>query len=137
MPWIVQYNDALRIVELVLTGDVSGSDLREATSRIIALSKELGVLDILIDATDQQRTGSYTDLFHLADSQYAAEKASLQSRAALVVPQTPELSMAAQFYETVCQNRGWLVQSCANREEAIAWLKDRAAKDRPETDSGA
>ncbi len=122
MPWTLSHNQALRIVEVLYTGEVTGRELREVTSKCITLEKENGVNRFLCDASDCEISASLLDLFDLPAEQYAAEKADRSGRVAVVLPRSPRARDAAQFYETASRNRGWMVQAFASRQEAVDWL---------------
>ena len=124
----LKFDDSLGVIELVLSGIVTGHDLREATSEGIALQKEVHETRCLIDATDQEQTGTVLDLYHLP-SQYAEEGLDRRSLLALVLPTRHELLELALFYETVCVNRGWHVRLFPTREEAIGWLSSTQAEE--------
>ena len=123
VPWEHAFNEALSIIEVTLTGVVSGDELRQGTERGLALSRTLGEVRCIIDATDQEETGTILDLYQLPD---LYERAGLdrKTRLALLPPTRPELRELAMFYETVCVNRGWLVRLFTTREQAIEWLRN-------------
>ena len=124
MPWEVNHNPSLQAVELSLTGAVSGEDLRDGTMQGIRRALELGVSRGLIDAGEQEQTASMLELLDMP-ALYEAEGLPRRIRIALVVPRRVELHEVAEFYETICLNRGWMVHRAASREEAIEWLTDR------------
>ncbi len=121
MSWEVSHLESAGIVELRLIGVVTGDSLRDATSEGIRLAVEHGLVRGLIDATEQVKTGSMVDLVELPQL-YSDQGLSRETRIALVLPIKEDLHAIADFYETVCVNRGWQVQSFRAREEAIAWL---------------
>ncbi len=121
MTWKLEYNSELRIIDLVYSGNVSGPDMRETTSRAISLSQEHGITDFLVDASNHEQAGTVTEVFDLPQ-QFVEEDVNHQSRVAYVKPISPDLQELAQFFETVCVNRGWHVQSFTNRRDAIGWL---------------
>ncbi len=123
MTWTLEFNSVLRIIDLVYVGHVTGPEMREATTKAIALGKEKGILEVLVDGMEVDLAPSIIDLFELPDKQYLAEGKSRRSRIALVLPKSPEVKKAARFYENACVNRGWKVQSYPNRDDAIEWLK--------------
>ncbi len=128
--WKVEYNSKLRIINLVFSGDVSGSDIREATTRTISLTHEHGINEILIDLAHMEQTGTVTEIYDLLE-QYNEEDLNHASRLAIVVPILPDLEGVVQFYENVCVNRGWRVQSFLNRREAIRWLTRNTRSESP------
>ena len=122
MAWTHEYNSTLRLVEVVFTGDTTGRDLHEATTKAISLSKERGITRFLVDAAELKLSAPLIDIIDLPDKQYVEEGLDRRSRVALITPISPRGKEAAQFYETVCYNRGWQVQLFTTRDEAMAWL---------------
>ena len=125
MTWTATYNQSLQIVEIVYTGRTNSSDLQEGTSRSILLGKENNTTLFLVDATELKLTASLIDIYNLPDKQYLSEGVDRVSRIAVIRPRSPRSQEAAQFYETVCHNRGWTAKVVATRDEALDWLLDR------------
>ena len=121
MPYDLKYNGNLRIIELVHTGILSGKDLQKCTEEGIALQMEHGVYAILIDTIDLESVANIADLYYLP-RQYDEGKASRSTRIALVTPRDPAAQGFTQFYDNVCNNRGWRVQPFDTRDEAVEWL---------------
>jgi hypothetical protein len=121
MKWKLTYNRTLSIIELEFRGRNTGQDLRESTSKAIALSKEQGNSRFFVDATKIELAATAFDLYDLP-AQYEAEGADRRGRVALVLPKLPKEKKDAEFYETVCNNRGWNVKSFPKPDAAIKWL---------------
>ena len=124
MPYTINHLTNLDIVELALTGFVSGSDLREATTKCIDLQKEAGVTRFLVYINGSEILASFIDIYDLAEKQYHREGVDRQSRIAVIFPTTLSAQAASDFYETVCQNRGWNAQVHPSRQSALDWLFD-------------
>lgn len=124
MSWSATHLESLGIVEMKLAGVVSGDDLRAATTEGIAIATDNALWRGLVDCTDQEKTGSMVDLIELP-RQYSDEGLSRETCIALVIPAKKELHGIADFYETVCVNRGWQVRTFETRKQAIAWLAER------------
>ena len=122
MPITIEYNDAMRIIEIVHLGILSGQEMRDSTTEAIILSKKHGVNNFLMDSTDAEGVESIVDIFELPEKQYFEEGVSRLSRAALVLPKSPDARQYSEFYKTVCTNRGWIVQLFETRVEAVDWL---------------
>jgi len=124
MPWAYEENPTLGIVEVAYTGPITQPELTESVSKLIALETERSMNRFLVDATAMELDPSLSlgDFFGIPTEQYVDEKADRQGRVALLLPTCPIARQAVQFYETVCQNRGWLVKAVSSREEAIAYL---------------
>ena len=124
MPWTVSHDPTLQIIELVLSGQVTADELHESTSQCIALGRERGTSRFLISTADMKLGASLIDIYTLPSEQYIEEEADRFGRVAVVPSDSPEVREAARFYETVCINRGWMVQVFEDRGEAVAWLDD-------------
>jgi hypothetical protein len=124
MAYELDYNDSLRILDVEFHGSVSGPELHEATSRAIELLKIHGILDVLIDLTNMELPPPISDIYAMPAEQYREENLSHCVRIALIQPQSLTGKEAAQFYENACVNRGWVVKSFLDRDEAVKWLMD-------------
>lgn len=136
MTWTVDYNSTLGLIDLVFVSNITGPDAQEATSKGIALSKEQGITNFLVDVTDMELTPSIFDLYDLPTKQYLEEGLDHRSHIAVVLPIRPKAKEATQFYETVCVNHGWRVQSFPNRDEAIEWLTGTDYSNKPDPGEG-
>lgn len=122
MAWTVEYNKHLRIIEVVLQGNVTGPEIRAAATRANELHKQMNVLDAVIDATDVQIPPPIIDIYELPAKQFIAEGLNRRVRMALVNPRSLVAREAAHFYETACINMGWQVKSFPTQDKAVAWL---------------
>ena len=122
MSYSVDYNSALGLVEFAFVGRVTGKEFREATIVGLDLARKSKTNLFLIDDSELEDAGSVGDLYELP-ALYQELGFERSSKGALVLP--AKSAMAAQdaeFWETVCINRGWIVKSFTSREEAINWL---------------
>ena len=122
LPWTYEHNPTHQIIEVVYEGDITASDLRESTSELIALGKEKGINRFLVNSTGIKLDANLVDLYDLPTRQYLKEKADRQGRIAVILPTSARAREAVKFFETVCMNRGWLVQVFSERQEALDWL---------------
>ena len=123
MTWTIDFDESLGMLEMTLEDLVSGEELHEVTSRAIAILREKDSILALADISRLQGSPPLTDIYELPARQYVAEGLSRNIRIALVEPVADAAIEAARFYETVCMNRGWVVQSFAARDQAIEWLR--------------
>jgi hypothetical protein len=126
MPWTVEYNSELGIVEGRYVGRVTDDDFKEATIKAIGLAKVNNTNRFFIDDSEWEGGASVLGLFQLPKMHEKLE-ADRTSRAALILPPSSRAAEVrdAQFYETVCKNRGWNVRVFLEREEAIKWLTSK------------
>jgi hypothetical protein len=125
MAWDVEYQAHL-YVEYLLTGRVSGRDLKEAASKGITMAKKHDTVLHLINIKKAEAAKAdmpLIDIFELPSKVYFNEGLNRRSRFAVVLPKPPKVCGMAQFYETVSVNRGWCVQCFETRDEAVEWLR--------------
>ena len=122
MSYTINHNASLGIIELIYSGQITGTDLKEATSKCISLGKQTGTTKFLVDEVGMDLTASIVDFYDLPTKQYEDEEANRQSHVAVILPTSKEARNAVQFYEIACQNRGWFVHVFSERQSAINWL---------------
>ena len=125
MTTTLEYNSKLHIIEIVHAGRTTEANLTAVTTKGIELTKEKNIFDVLIDVTEIELAASLFDIFNLPAKQYAEKALDHRIRIGLVQPKLSKEKENAQFYETACVNRGWLVKTFSNRNDAIDWLKNR------------
>lgn len=132
MPYTIQHNLSLGVIELTYSGRVTGVDLKEATSECISLGKQTGTTKFLVDEAGMELAASLVDLLKLPEVQYVDEQADRQGQVAIILPASKEARDAVQFFEIACRNRGWHVRVFSDHRSAIDWLKDDPASHKPD-----
>ena len=122
MPYSVKHLPDIDTLEVTLTGLITGTDLREATTECAAIQKQIGVTRFLVYANGWEVVASFVDLYEVVEKQYIKEKLDRHSRIAVVLPTSLSAQAATEFYKTVCLNRGWNAQVHPNRQSALEWL---------------
>jgi hypothetical protein len=128
MAWTLDYDPESGIIVTTYRGTSTVGDLRDASSAAIALGKTHESWRFLTDASEGSFDVALIALLNLPAKQYQAEGADRGSRVALLLPKSAKDRDLARFYETVCLNRGWLVQSFDDRDEARRWLLEDAGR---------
>lgn len=125
MPSTVEYNSELGILQCTYEGQVNDVEFEEATIKAITLAKGNNTNLFLIDTLKWEGGATIVGLYKLP-TLHDELSADRYGRVALISPpsDTPE-EEAANFYETVCRNRGWNVKIFQNKPEAISWLKNK------------
>ncbi|BBO78766.1 hypothetical protein DSCW_61830 [Desulfosarcina widdelii] len=100
MAYTLKFNRTLKIVELVFSGRLTAQESREATSKAIALGKEYGDADALVDAMEVELDVSIIDLLDLPERLYVEEEMNRRIRVAVVSPRLPKKQGDVRFYET-------------------------------------
>lgn len=125
MDWRVEYLGNYHIVELHMIGMITGPDLMASVADRIALGRETGVSNFIVNSEKLlAHQAAVTDVLDLPIVKYREEDMDRSSRMAVLRPLDPDSAWLADFYETVCVNRGWNAHICADRESAIRWLLD-------------
>ena len=132
MPYSVKHDAAQGIVVVTFAEYITGDDLRNVTTVATTFQKQTGVTRFLIDLNECEVTASYADIYELPAEQYSNESVFRNSRIAVILPVSASTQEAAQFYENACRNRGWNVQLCPGRQNALRWLAGDAGYDDPE-----
>jgi hypothetical protein len=123
MPWSVNFNPSLGIIEEVFYGLVTASELTEATSQRISLQKETSITKILNDVSDIKLEASVIDILNFPDKQYPEENVDRKTRMALILPKCNKARNMAEFFMTASLNRGWTVRPFEERQSALNWLQ--------------
>jgi len=123
MPWSVNFNPSLGIIEEVFYGLVTAPELTEATSQRILLQKETSITKILNDVSDVKLEASVIDILNFPDKQYPEENADRKTRMALILPKCNKTRNMAEFFMTASLNRGWTVRPFEERQSALDWLQ--------------
>jgi hypothetical protein len=62
------------------------------------------------------------DIYDFPNKQYNEEGSNRGVRMALIMPNSSKAMALAEFFVTVCLNRGWMVKEFTDRQRAIDWL---------------
>jgi len=125
MPWRLEHNLDLQIVELTISGHVSGDELKKAAAARISLGQESGVDKYIINARHVDAPEATTpDVYDIPTKLYAEKNLSRASQIAVIAPLSSESRWITSFYEDICVNRGWRVQTFLDRNHAIDWLQE-------------
>ena len=124
MTWKVEYSDKLQIVVLTYSGETTGEDIKKAAVARIALGRQKGVTKYLIDTREVQTESLATfDIYDVPNEIYPNEHVDRASQIAIIRPKLPMARRMVKFFEDACVNRGWLVRTFADRDNAVKWLQ--------------
>ena len=123
MSWSYKHHQS-NIVEVLIEGMTDAHDLKSLTTEIIQMEKDKGIKLFLLDCTTLELDASVSliDIYNLPASQYIDEGADRSAKVALIHAESPTTEQAIEFYELVCQNRGWMVEAFSDRDAAHEWL---------------
>ncbi len=122
MPWHAFIHRELPLVEVTFTGLLTAAELHAAASETYALTTQSGHYLILGDCSGMAHGGhSVFDLYDAAKGFTTLPRAKALKEA-VIVPQIPDSSERASFWETTCFNHGLQVRLFTDRTSALAWL---------------
>ena len=124
MPWSYEHHQQSDVVEVLFEGVIDTHDLKSLTTELIQMEKDKGVNRFLLDCTTMELDASVSliDVYNLPAKQYLEEEADRFAKVAVMHAESHNTDHAIDFYEMVCQNRGWLVEAFSDRDAALAWL---------------
>lgn len=122
MSLTVRHYPETNIVESILSGVVTPSELRVEIIQAAALAEANDCTLFLSNFSEATINFSIIDVFDLPKLQ---EEQGLQRniRVAVLPPTSTSGKEMADFYETVCYNRGWNSKVFSGRQEALNWLR--------------
>jgi len=121
MAWKIQVDPEMGFIHTVYSGTLTERDVKESTVEALALAPGDGPRLFLTDVRDAESRLSTLDIYNVP-KQWDALRADRRNKLALVVPGDKKIWSDAQFYETICNNRGWNVKVFAEQAPAIDWL---------------
>jgi len=121
MPWRVERNAELDLIEIVYIGAVTCEDVRQASAEALSLARPDLPERFLVEFEKADIRLSLADIFATPD-QWKAAAANPGNRLAIVAPDSAPWKRDLHFHETVSRNRGWQVSVFSLRKDAVSWL---------------
>ena len=127
MPWKIQLNADLGIVEILYVGDLSPADLRAAAAEGLRVATAAGTGRFLADCRHLGGGHTLADLYFLADlvSQMPMAHPLVE---AVLLPDGPAARNRVQFWEDTGTTHGLTVLGFKDREAAVEWLGQHAPR---------
>lgn len=123
MPWNLEYHEDVQIIELHISGRANGDELKEAAAARIVFGKEKAVEKYIINVIHLEAPRSTsTAVYEIPTRLYDDEGLSRNSMIAVIAPMDAKSMWAANFFEDLCVNRGWRVETFLDRDRAVDWL---------------
>ena len=124
MPWNLEYHEDTQIVELHVTGKMTGAELKEAASARISFGNERDADRYIINARHIDAPRSTTPaVYEIPTQLYDEQGLSRNCAIAVIAPIDSESIWITSFYEDICVNRGWQVETFLDRDRAVDWLQ--------------
>jgi len=128
MVWRIEFSQDLQIVELIITGKISGPELVAAAKARIDSGRRHGVDRFLIDAAEVTASKStIMDVLEIPEAVYFDKGMDRATCIAVLAPRDPESKWSTEFYENASVLRGWRVRTFEERSTALTWLQNHGA----------
>ena len=136
MTWSVKYDPVTKIAELTYTGRITREELIASVAERIRVQKQHGTILTLTDASQIEYLDvDILDIHDLPAKLYDSAEVNRATRLALLPPHPKDAREIARHYVNACLNRGWIVQTFEDRQNAIEWLmKNDSFSDEDEYD---
>ena len=115
MATTIKYHDHDGYIEISCSGDISIDEARKAMNEIVGISKDTGCELLLANLLELQHGPDPVDMFNFA-ADYPPN-----IRTAMILPRHSDFDH--EFFETAARNRGRIISSFADRDNALVWLK--------------
>ena len=118
MKYEIESDQDHELIRITVRGELTVESVTELTTAVGAEAAELGFIRFLFDVREATANTDTVDAFFLAAN---PEKRGLLRghKRALVYSGDDEIF---RFFETVSQNRGYLVEIFTDIDKALAWL---------------
>ena len=123
MPYKIDYLEDEKIITIKNTGEITFADFLEQTRKALELARTKNARLFLSDNILLENKAKLSEIFKLPKI-YDEIGASRRNKLAVLITKRASMAKDAQFFETICLNRGWNVKVYTNYNEAIVWLKE-------------
>lgn len=121
MPWTVDYNADRGLITVTNVGVMSREAYHEEITRCKQLSDQHDVKRFLVDDLQLEPSLKLMELYDFPDL-YERMGVDHKSRIAVVAQPSPAKKHKFDFFETICQNRGFSVKVFNDKDNALAWV---------------
>ncbi|OEU63941.1 MAG: hypothetical protein BA870_04870 [Desulfuromonadales bacterium C00003094] len=122
MPWSVELNTELDLIESIYSGYVTICEVEAATLKAFELASKERPSRFLTELRDVELEHSVADLYFIP-KEWQRMKFMWLNRLALLVSGCDAIMKDLQFFETTCLNQGRHVRIFTQRQDAIDWLQ--------------
>lgn len=128
MPYTVDYDADQGLITVANTGVMSRAEYHDQITQCKTLADEHDVKRFLVDDLKLEPSLKLMEIYDFTDL-YEKLGVDATSRIAVLARPDPAKQHKFDFYETICQNRGFSVKLFADRDAALTWLmRDQPAE---------
>ena len=122
MAWQLRNLPDQEIILVKCSGSLTYQDFKDQSRDMAVLSEATQVFRILTDHTEMRTRINLADIYEFPKT-YREAGLSGRSKIAVLISTEDTRIDDYRFYETVCQNRGYLSKVFFKYEDALEWLK--------------
>lgn len=123
MPYTVDYDADKGLITVVNMGVMSRAEYHDEIAQCKAMSDAHDVKRFLVDDLKLEPSLKLLEIYDFTDL-YEKMGVSHDNRIAVVARPDPAKKHKFDFFETICQNRGFQVKLFADTDTALAWVMD-------------
>jgi len=121
MPWTVDYNADRGLITVANVGKMSREEYHDEITRCKELSDKHNVKRFLVDDLQLEPSLKLMEIYDFPDL-FAKLGVDHTSRIAVLAQPSESKKHKFDFYETICQNRGFTVKLFSDNDAALQWV---------------
>ncbi len=136
--WKVEYDADAHVVVSTIWGHPTTQDLMDSAVARIGLGQEKGTLHFILDTSGflPSDISSFEAIYDTVTTSYPTMFVDPATKLAVIPPDAEDARWFMDFFQNMCDSRGWLAREVATREAALAWFEEPPEGSVP-TDSSA
>ena len=123
-PWKTEYDEDAHVVVSTLWGRMADQELMAAAADRIRLGNEKGTSNFILDVSRFQANdrSTFESVFEIVTRSYPEMNATSEARIAFIPSSDEGSRWFVDFFQNMCDSRGWTLHEVADHAEAYAWL---------------
>ncbi len=133
--WKVHYDADDDVVVSTIVGYATTEDLMASAIARISLGKEKGTTNFVLDTRGflPSDRASFEAIYETVTRSYPTMFVDRSTRLAVIPPESEDARWFMDFFQSMCDSRGWNAREVANWDEARVWFGEAPEAERPET----
>ncbi len=123
--WKTEYDADAHVVVSTIWGRMTDQELLAAAADRIRLGNEKGTSDFILDVSDFEANdrSTFESVFEIVTRSYPEMNATPEARIAFIRSKDEASQWFVEFFQNMCDSRGWLLYEVPDHDSAHAWFK--------------
>ncbi|MDJ0908021.1 MAG: hypothetical protein QNI99_02440 [Woeseiaceae bacterium] len=133
--WKVHYDADDDVVVSTIRGYATTEDLMASAVARISLGQEKGTTNFVLDTRGflPSDRASFEAIYETVTKSYPTMFVDRSTKLAVIPPESDDARWFMDFFQSMCDSRGWNAREVANRGEARAWFGEASEAERAGT----